>query len=223
MNQRSDNMINRIQIIIFWSSFFSVSAIAQTQITKPDLGKNNLMLVNRAITVTLNHRGKSIVHLDAKPNNGLVWISKVNFSTGIIEFDVKGKNLLQQSFAGIAFHGLNDSTYDGIYFRPFNFKSPDMARKKHTVQYISLPEYDWSVLRETFPGKYENALVNNIDPDNWFHVRMVVTNSRITVYVNNNSNASLWVQPLSNLISGKLGFWTGNNSGGDFANLVVKE
>ncbi len=57
------------------------------------------------------------------PDAGIAWINDIRFSDGIIEFDVKGKNVLQQSFVGFAFHGSNDSTYDAVYFRPFNFKS----------------------------------------------------------------------------------------------------
>ncbi len=81
-----------------------------------------------------------------------------DFSNGAIKFDVKGKNVVQQSFVGFAFHRQDEKTYDAIYFRPFNFTSTDTARRLRSVQYISMPGYSWEKLRETFPGKYENKV-----------------------------------------------------------------
>ena len=136
-----------------------MKSVAQKQTIKPDLsGSNHFQLVNREVTVSANNPEKVVVHLNGKPGDGVAWVKNMTFTKGVIEFDVKGKNILQQSFVGIAFHGLNDTTFDAVYFRPFNFQSPDTTRKNHSVQYISLPQYDWSVLREKFPGKYENKL-----------------------------------------------------------------
>ncbi|HXL58555.1 MAG TPA: hypothetical protein VN958_19970, partial [Chitinophagaceae bacterium] len=180
--------------------------------------------VNREISVSATDHEKVIVHLNSRPNDGVEWINNVTFEKGVIEFDAKGKNILQQSFVGIAFHGLNDSTFDAVYFRPFNFQSPDPARKSHSVQYISLPQYDWSVLRQKYPGKYENALLNAIDPESWFHAKVVVGAGNITVYVNDDKTPSLIVKPLTDRRTGKIGFWVGNNSDGDFSSLeIIKE
>lgn len=201
----------------------SHNTYAQEQRIKLDLSDiNRFLVVNRALTLSTNKEGKTIIHLDGKPNPGVAWINNLTFGTGIIEFDVKGKNILQQSFVGIAFHGLNDSTYEAIYFRPFNFLSPDIARSSHSVQYISLPQYDWSYLREKHPGKYENTLINKTDPEKWFQVKVVVASENIAVYVNDDCQPSLVVKPLSILKRGKTGFWVGNNSEGDFSNLSIQ-
>src|SRR6202035_5510356 len=87
------------------------------------------------------------VHLNEAENPGIAWITGQEFTYGVIELDVKGKDPFQQSFVGIAFHGLNDSTYEAIYFRHFNFQSTDAVRKAHAVQYIADPQYDWPKLR----------------------------------------------------------------------------
>ncbi|HEX3008342.1 MAG TPA: hypothetical protein VHO90_12095, partial [Bacteroidales bacterium] len=152
---------------------------------------------------------------------GVVWINDLNFSTGVIEFDVKGKDVLQESFVGIAFHGLNDSTYEGVYFRPFNFRATDPVRKKHSVQYISLPKFDWYYLREAYPNKYENTLTSNVDPNDWFHVKIIIDKDAVKALVNSDNQPCLSVQPLTHNKTGKVGFWVGNGSDGDFANLVV--
>src|SRR5262245_24713678 len=71
--------------------------------------------------------------------NGLVWLTGIHFSKGTIDVDLRGKDVVQQSFLGIAFHGVDTTTHDIIYFRPFNFRSADPVRKIHAVQYVSEP------------------------------------------------------------------------------------
>lgn len=181
----------------------------------------NFEAINRHV-ILHDSANKKIVHLDAAEGDGIAWLKTINFSTGIIEFDVKGKDVMQQSFVGIAFHGINDSSFDAVYFRPFNFQAAEAIRKSHSVQYICLPKYDWSYLRQNFPGKYENALTQSIEPSSWFHVRVVVEIDEISAYVNNDHTPSLVVKPLANYTTGKIGFWVGNGSDGDFSNLTVK-
>jgi hypothetical protein len=195
--------------------------VSHAQLQKQVLtGQTELSAVNRKISL-LQKEGRTVVHSDAKSGTGIIWINKSHFSTGVIEADMKGKNVLQQSFVGIAFDGLNDSTYEAVYFRPFNFRSADPSRRKHAVQYISLPLFDWSFLREKFPGQYENGLNHPPDPDEWFHVRILLTSKKMKVYVNNDKKPSLSVSRLPGNKAGKLGFWLGNNSDGDFMNLTI--
>src|ERR1700730_7875233 len=92
-----------------------------------------------------------IIHLNEVNGTGIAWIIGKTFTQGIIEVDIKGKDEFQRSFVGIAFHGLNDTSYEAIYFRPFNFKAIDPVRKAHAVQYIANPNYDWPKLRADFP------------------------------------------------------------------------
>ena len=179
---------------------------------------------NRNVTVLKDAKNKNGVHLDEKEGDGVAWLNEIRFGNGIIEFDVKGRDMMQRSFAGIAFHGSNDSTMDVIYFRPFNFQSPEAERKNHSVQYVSLPAYDWQKLRTQFPGKYEHAIDKAPQPNDWFHVRIIIKAPKISVYVNDNSLPDLVVDQLSDRKEGMIGFWVGNNSDGDFANLkLVKD
>jgi hypothetical protein len=215
--------MNKIIIFIICIYCFSSISVAQKQTIKPDISAvGRFKTVNRDIAILASDPAKVIVHLNGKPGDGVAWINNITFEKGIIEFDVKGKNVLQQSFVGIAFHGLNDSTFDAIYFRPFNFQSPDVLRKNHSVQYVSLPQFDWSALREKYPGKYENSLLKALNPEGWFHAKVVVDATNIAVYVNDDKDPSLVVKPISNRTTGKIGFWVGNNSDGDFSNLTIR-
>jgi hypothetical protein len=152
---------------------------------------------------------------------GIVWLKGLTFSTGSIDVDIRGKNVVQQSFVGIAFHGVDTITYDAIYFRPFNFQSADTLRRKHTVQYISEPDYPWDRLRKEHPLVYENAVVPQPMPTDWFHAHIVVTENEITVYVNNSAVPSLKVKKLNGRENGLIGLWSSALSG-DFANLTIQ-
>jgi hypothetical protein len=203
--------------------FFCLDSLAQVEAIRPNLSKKeNLKPVSRQVSLSADKQGNPMIHLNANDGPGIVWINDLNFSTGTIEFDVKGKDILQESFVGIAFHGANDSTYEGVYFRPFNFQTTDTVRKKHAVQYIALPKFDWFYLRETYPDKYEHSLLTLVDPNNWFHVKIVVSKNKIEAFTNSDIKACLSVEPLTHNLSGKVGFWVGNGSEGDFANLVIK-
>src|SRR5450432_1748051 len=177
-----------------------------------------IMVYNRNMTLLTDAQHKNGLHLDEKEGIGLAWLDGVHFSNGTIEFDVRGKDIMQQSFVGIAFHGVNDSTHDAVYFRPFNFKSPDSVRRGHCVQYISLPVYDWPKLREQYPNKYEQVINPAPAPNDWLHVRITVKDMLVSVYVNNSSVPSLVITQLNTRKDGMIGFWTGNNATGDFAN-----
>ncbi len=213
-------MKTKTVLVLLLFSGMTFWAASQTLI--PDLSEINILQpVNRNFSLATGPNNTPIVHVDAKEGPGVVWIKGTKFSTGTLEFDVKGKDVLQESFVGIAFHGVNDTTYESVYFRPFNFQATDPVRHKHAVQYIALPGYDWFKLRETFPDKYEHAIVPMVDPNAWFHVKIVLEQNRIQAFVNADPTACLSIQPLVYNLAGQIGFWVGNGADGDFANLTI--
>jgi len=91
------------------------------QTVTPDLlTKDKWTLVNRSATV-IKEGDKSGIFLNEAPGDGAMILKDYEFAIGTIEADIKGKDLMGQSFVGIAFHFQNDKSYDVIYFRPFNF------------------------------------------------------------------------------------------------------
>ena len=196
----------------------------QAKSSKYDLGKllaqNKLIAVNREVSISPD-KTHSAVKVHEKEGEGVVWLKEVKFSTGTIDLDFKGKDVLQKSFIGIAFHGADDKTFDGIYFRPFNFKTPDPVRHIHAVQYISHPDFHWKKLRDEKNGLYEKAVTPEPDPNNWFHARIEVGEKEVKVFVNNSAKPTLVVNKLNNRKFGTIGLWTGEGSGGEFANLTI--
>src|SRR5476649_1573668 len=55
---------------------------------------------------------------------GIVWLKDVNFKQGIIEVDLRGKDVFLQSFLGIAFHAPDTATYDVIILGPLISGTP---------------------------------------------------------------------------------------------------
>ncbi|MCC3159183.1 hypothetical protein LJ737_18220 [Hymenobacter sp. 15J16-1T3B] len=195
------------------------------QVAQPDLarlaGAGQLRVVNRAVT-PLREAGRRGLRFDSRPLNGLAWLPGVALREGSVEFDVRGKDVLQRSFVGLAFHGLNDSTFEAVYFRPFNFRHAEAERRAHAVQYVAEPEFPWNRLRREFPGRYEVALTAPPAPTEWFHVRVLIGGAQVQVFVNDEAVPSLQVAPLRTAAGAQLGLFVGDNSDGDFANLRIR-
>ena len=200
------------------------SVAGQKKPISPDLAAlaeaKGLKVLNRSIS-SLNDGTKKGVRLSESQGDGLAYLEGVEFGDGTIEFDIRGKDVQQQSFVGVAFHGVDGTTYDAIYFRPFNFKAEDPARRLRAVQYISHPTYPWPKLRAEHPGQYEKPVSPVPDPNDWFHARVVVASPKVSVFVNDAKEPSLVVNQLSDRKKGLVGLWVGNTSGGDFANLKI--
>jgi hypothetical protein len=197
-------------------------SLGQSREIHLDLAKlaegKGLRIFNRTVT-SLRDGAKNGIRLSEAPGDGVAYLEGTEFANGTIEFDVRGKDVQQQSFVGVAFHGVDGTTYDAVYFRPFNFRADDPARRIRAVQYISHPTYTWQKLRADHPGKYEQAVTPVPDPNGWFHVRVVVARPKVSVFVEGAKEPSLIVSQLSERGKGLIGLWVGNNSGGDFANI----
>lgn len=154
---------------------------AQTKVIEVDLSKlvdgKGLKVFNRNVS-SFSDGPRRGLRLDAARGEGIAYLQGVEFANGSIELDIRGKEVREQSFVGVAFHGVDGTTYDAVYFRPFNFRAEDPVRRSHAVQYISSPIYKWQKLRTEHPGKYENAVNPVPDPNEWFHARIVVASPK---------------------------------------------
>jgi hypothetical protein len=152
-----------------------------------------------------------------------IWLEGVNFTEGTIECDILGKSAPRGSnFLGIAFHGADDSTFDCVYFRPFNFRAENPENAAHAVQYISHPQWTWQKLRSEKTGQYEKPIAPPPDGDAWFRVKIVVDGKTVRVFVNDAAQPSLVVEKLNDRTSGRVAIWGGDaGDGGHFANLKI--
>jgi len=169
--------------------------------------------------------GKRAVRLVADGDSaaghvGLAVPEGIVFATGTIEIDLKGKNVRQRSFLGVAFNVVDERTFEAVYFRPFNF-SAEAPRNRRSVQYIAWPEHTWEHLRTTTPGVYEHVVDPVPDPDGWFHARIEVDATSVRVFVNEAKAPSLVVKRLSAGETARpIGLFV-DTSDGHYANLAV--
>ena len=195
-----------------------ISSIACSN--KKLLQEENLTLINREIIPTEN---ANTIKLNSAENTGLAIINNVKFEKGSIELEIKGEDKPGQSFVGLAFNIENDTTYEAIYFRPFNFNSKEKIRRDHSVQYISMPDKSWRFLRTNFEGVYESDFSNPPNADDWFSVKIKIDDTSVKVYENKTNTELLSVNRLSKQASNKIALWTGYRSKGVFRNVKIKE
>ncbi len=200
-------------MVCFWGGL--ATAKSQLYNLQQLLTENKLVTTHRQPNPLQDDVQKQAISLQ-----GLVWLKGVSFGEGTIDVDLRGKDVFLQSFLGIAFHGVDSITYDAVYFRPFNFRHADTLRRKWSVQYFSVPEYDYDRLRKEHPLVYENAVTPVPQPADWFHATIIIKNGWVTVYVNRSATASLKVKLLNSRAAGMIGLWDDGLSG-DFANLTI--
>lgn len=208
--------------LLLWSAADSRAQTANT--ITPDLARladgKGAHVFNRALAITAEG-GRTVARLDGRAGDGGVLLDGVLLGDGIIEVDLKGKNVPQQSFLGIAFHVVDWTTLDAVYFRPFNFRAATADQRSHAVQYVSHPVNTWQRLRAERPGQFEQAIEPPPDPDAWFHARIVLAGGRVDVYVDGAAKPCLSVEDLGAAKSGGVALWAGNGSDGSFANLRI--
>lgn len=215
-----------VVLLVLLSLLWGAPAGAQAhQVIRPDLtgiaAADGWSVFNRSATME-TESGRTIVTFDGRPGDGAAWLDGVDFENGTIEVKIRGKNNPGMSFVGVAFRGVDDETYDAIYFRPFNFVGDNDLSRSHMVQYVSHPVNTWRKLREEHTDVYENALLDPPNPDEFFTARIVVTKPEIRVYVEGDTEPSLVVNELTTRTGGRIGLWMGNNSDGSFAELVIR-
>lgn len=224
----SPSKISRIMIlnaIVFSLSliFNSENALAQNTVSINlfDMQNKEIQAANRQMTFE-NSGDRKYVSLSRERGDCLLWLPVEDFQSGTIEIVMRGINEFQRSFIGIAFHGLNDSTFEAVYCRPFNFTPDDSIRRMRAVQYISHPVYTWEKLRTEQSGVFENEIIDPPDPGGWFTMKLVIDEKIIKAFINSNETPSLTVQKLNDLNTGKIGIFVADNSGGDFESIKIE-
>jgi hypothetical protein len=200
----------------------------QERAIAPDLGKvaeGKGWRIHNALPTAMDVDGRRAVRLEATGDSangiaGLALVDAPTFRTGTLEIELKGKNVRQRSFLGVAFNVTGERNFEAVYFRPFNFNAEGEFRRR-AVQYIAWPENTWERLRKEQPGRFEAAVDPVPDPDGWFRARIEVGQTQVRVYVNDSKQPSLTVDRLAE--GGKarpLGLFV-DSSDGLYANLRI--
>ena len=153
-------------------------------------------------------------------NVGMAFVQGLDFAEGTIDVDLKGLGEERRSFLGIAFGASGETTFEAVYFRPFNFRQADPAHRARAVQYVAWPDDTWEALRARAPGVYEAAIDPAPDPAAWVHARIEVTAKTVRVFVDGAPRPCLVVERLRSPGKGGVGLWVDSNEGW-FAHLKI--
>lgn len=195
---------------------FICSCTVFAQTTELKLTETGSLTANTEKLSVIEYKGKNALRIGEDEGERVAWFTGFDFENGIIELDIAAI----PSYTGLIFRARTSHIYEGIYFRPQNSWNPNPVRQGHTVQYISSPMHTWYYLREKHPEKYESYA--ELQPEGWFHVKVVVNGTRAEVYVNDDTEPCMVVDDLKHGITrGSVGIWAGNMSEGTFANLKV--
>jgi hypothetical protein len=144
----------------------------------------------------------------------LAYPKNLDFKNGIIEFDVASPHG-KEGFVGIAFHIRDSNHYETLYFRPGS------SGTISAIQYMpkKKPEFDW------WDYEADSFQASAILPvSDWFHVKVIVKNREMTVYLNNQPGPVMTRTDLDpGLPNGSVGFWLGNCASGAYKNLKIKK
>jgi hypothetical protein len=214
----------KMLIILLFVFLFSPFIMSQNIYT-PDLKDifNGAEWNGKFVSAELTKKDSSDAIMIAKTDGDhLIWLKDFNFKNGTIEFDAKGKsNPPQSSFIGVVFRVADKDTFDAVYFRPFNFQSPNPVSKSHSVQYTSHPYWTWYRLRNDRPGEYEKEIDPAPNGDEWFHAKIIVHKPEVKVFVNGAEEPSLVVNELSDRTGGSVGILC--NGFGMIANMKIEK
>jgi hypothetical protein len=176
----------------------------------------------------VQYRGRDAVRItmDGEDHEGLALLPGTDFQDGVIEADIALKprvppGIRYPGFVGIAFRVRPDAShYDLFYLRPGNSDAPDQAKRNHTVQYTSAPDYDWYRLRREWPSVYESHA--QLAFETWTKVRIEVAGRSAKLYFNGAVNPSLVVDGLKGEdLHGAIGLWSYTDEEAYFSNVRI--
>ena len=154
-------------------------------------------------------------------------VKATDVGNGTIEADVagmprEGASPSTRGFVGIAFHvqGKGEK-FECFYLRMTNGRAADQAMRNRATQYISRPDYPWNRLREEHPGVYESYV--DLEPGVWTKVKIVVSGTKASLYVNGAEQPTLIVNDLKlGETRGQVALWAGSDTEAYFSNLTVR-
>jgi hypothetical protein len=218
-----------ISLVFTWSLLAGVPGRANETTGTLDLSKiadAQSWRVTDATAETLLVDGKRAAHLTSTVDSadgsvGLALANGREFSTGTLELDLKTGTTRLRCFVGVVFNVVDTKTFEGVYFRPFNFRTNSPYRLR-AVQYVAWPVHTWEHLRKNSPGQYEQPIDPPPDPERWFHAQIDVMEKQVRVFVNHSPKASLTVRRLVEGGSKRLLGLFVDTHDGLYANLQVK-
>ncbi len=194
----------------FFTVAFLLSCIFQVQAQSFDLTPEHWQVIDNGDGQTLDlkvieYKGKKAIHLGSHQIASLKGQSFDNF---ILEMDVAGK-----AMPGIGFHADGFWDYEFVYARVF------AGGKKDAIQYVPIfnGAMGWQLYNDPY---YEVAA--DVQPEEWFHVKLEVSNGKMRLYLNESKQATLAIDLLGKPNDANQFFLKTSFSDGYFANVNIR-
>jgi hypothetical protein len=203
-------------------------AVAPTSQTFALTDIKDLVLAPGVKAEAVEYRGRKAVRLtkDAADEAALAYVNGTQFRDGTIDVDIATKlvrppGVRRPGFTGIAFRGRDDGThYELFYLRPGNAAEDDQAKRNHSVQYTSEPDFGWEKLRRNWPFIYESYA--DLQTDEWTKMKIEVHGRQGKLYVNGSDKPSLIVDGLKGEdLQGAIALWGYTGQETYFSNLRI--
>ena len=150
--------------------------------------------------------------IDNYKSASIAYPKTLEFKDGIIELDVAWPGD-KNGFVGLVFRIKDAHHYESVYFRP------ESSGTINAIQYMPEKKQDfnwWDYEADKYQAKTTLPLRG------WFHIKIIVKGSKLTVYVNHHATPDfIYSQLDGSLKIGSVGFWLGNSAVGAYKNLVV--
>jgi hypothetical protein len=166
------------------------------------------------------------ITMDGEDHAGLALLPGTDLQDGVIEADIALKitappGTRMPGFVGIAFRVRPDAShYELFYLRPGNSHAPDQAKRNHSVQYVSEPDFGWYRLRREWPWVYESHA--ELATAAWTRVRLEVTGRTAKLFLNGSAQPSLVVDGLKGEdLHGAVGLWSYTDEEAYFSNVRI--
>ena len=158
-------------------------------------------------SVIENYKGKNSLYLFG----GLARLKNQEFFTGILEYDIYVTQ--RRGFPGIHFRIQEDANYEEFYIRPHQSGNPDAN------QYT--PVFNGNAAWQLYFGERFSTAIN-YEFDAWNHVKLVVTETQLEVFINDMDKPLLTVDELKHVHKpGGIEFSGGGPSGFHIANFKM--
>ncbi len=128
-------------------------------------------------------------------------LNKTNFKNGVIDFDISFSE--KRQFSGVFFRRVDDKNYEDFYLRPHQSGNPDANQYTPVFNGLS----GWQLYHgEDYAMPYKYRF------DEWMHVRLVIVEDRMEIYIDDMEKPLIYVPQLKrDIVSGGFGFKTGRN------------
>jgi hypothetical protein len=188
----------------------------------------NELVVNNGRAEAVSYQGRKAIKLTTAPKQEevLAFLKGAQIQDGTIECDIALKSTTppgvhMPGFVGIAFRARSDAShYELFYLRPGNARSEDQAMRNHSVQYVSVPGFDWYKLRREWPWLYESYAV--LEPEHWSHIKIDVHGRIAKLFIDGSENPTLVVNGLKGEdLRGGVALWGYAGEEAYFTNVKV--